>query len=81
MTVCVYFSWILMWDTYFAGEFTEEPGQFRFLCTACLTDLKDSVGWIFVKPSEMRVTIPLDLSTRSFILSVASFALVVTPSS
>jgi hypothetical protein len=50
-----------------AGELPEESEQFRFLRAARLTNLKGSVGLILAKASPMRVTIPIDLSTRSFI--------------
>jgi hypothetical protein len=49
------------------GELPEESEQFRFLRDSRLTNLKDSGGLILVKASTMRVTIPIDLSTRSFI--------------
>ena len=41
--------------------------QFRFLRSARLTNIKESVGLILDKVSTMRVTIPIDLSTRPFI--------------
>jgi hypothetical protein len=41
--------------------------QFRFLRATCLTNLKGSVGLILAKVSVMRISIPLDLSSRSFI--------------
>ena len=50
-----------------AGELPEELAQFRFIRTACWANLKGSIGLMLVKASVMRVTIPLDLSTRSFI--------------
>ena len=50
-----------------AGELPEESDKFRFLRAACLAKLKGSVGLIFTKASAMRVTIPIDLSTRPFI--------------
>jgi hypothetical protein len=50
-----------------AGELPEESEQFRFFRASRLTNLKGSVGLILVKASPMRVTIPIDLSTRSFI--------------
>jgi hypothetical protein len=50
-----------------SGEFPEESAQFRFIRAACLANLKGSIGLMLAKPSVMRVTIPLDLSTRSFI--------------
>ena len=62
------------------GELPEKSDQFLFLRTVRLVNLKKgSVGWILAvhtihfkgapstKSSEMRVTIPIDLSTRSFI--------------
>ena len=50
-----------------SGELPEESVQFRFIRAACLTNLKGSIGLMLAKASVMRVTIPLDLSTRSFI--------------
>jgi hypothetical protein len=50
-----------------ANEIPEESGQFRFLRVACLTNIKGSVGLILAKTSAMRISIPLDLSSRSFI--------------
>jgi hypothetical protein len=50
-----------------AGELPQESEQFRFLRSSRLANLKDSVGLILSKASAMRVTIPIDLSTRSFI--------------
>ena len=49
------------------GELSEESAQFRFIRDVCWTNLKGSIGLMSPKPSVMRVTIPLDLSTRSFI--------------
>jgi hypothetical protein len=50
-----------------AGELPEESEQFRFLRASRLSNLKGSVGLILAKASAMWVTIPIDLSTRSFI--------------
>jgi hypothetical protein len=50
-----------------AGELPEESEQFRFLRASRLANLKGSVGLILAKASAMRVTIPIDLSTRPFI--------------
>ena len=47
------------------GELPEE--QFRFLRAACWANFKGSIGLILAKTSAMRVTIPIDLSTRPFI--------------
>ena len=49
------------------NELPEESDQFRFLRAACLANLKGSVGLIMVKSSDMRIDMPLDLSSRSFI--------------
>jgi hypothetical protein len=49
------------------GELPEESEQFR--CCE-LSNLKDSVELILVKDSVMRVTIPIDLCTRSFTLNL-----------
>jgi hypothetical protein len=50
-----------------AGELPEESEQFRFLRAPHLANLKGSVGLILAEVFAMRVTIPIDLSTRSFI--------------
>ncbi len=47
--------------------FPEETSQFCFLRTACLSNIKGSVGLILVKASAMRISIPLDLSSSPFI--------------
>ena len=49
------------------NEFPEESDQFRFLHAACLGNLNGSVDLILVKVSVMRISIPLDISSRSFI--------------
>ena len=49
------------------GEFPEESVQFRFIRAVCLANLKGSIGLMLVRVSVMRVTTPLDLSTRSII--------------
>ncbi len=51
-----------------ANDLPEESGHFRFLHTACLANIKGSVGLILAKVSAMRISIPLDLSSRPFIL-------------
>ena len=48
------------------SEIQEESGQFHCL-HACLVNIKGSVGLILEKVSDMRISIPLDLSSRSFI--------------
>ena len=45
----------------------EAPAQFRFIRAACLDNLKGSLGLMLVKVTVMRITIPLDLSTKPFI--------------
>ena len=49
------------------NELPEESDQFRFLRASCFAHLKGSVGLIMVKVSVIRISIPLDLSSRSFI--------------
>jgi hypothetical protein len=50
-----------------SNELPEESEQFRFLRTACFANIKGSVGLILAKASAMRISIPLDLSSRPFI--------------
>jgi hypothetical protein len=50
-----------------ANEIPEESEQFRFLRVACFANIKGSVGLILAKSSVMWISIPLDLSSRSFI--------------
>ena len=49
------------------NEIPEESDQFRFLRADCFANIKGSVGLILAKASAMRISIPLDLSSRSFI--------------
>jgi hypothetical protein len=51
----------------FANEIPEESGQFRFLRATHYVNIKGSVGLILAKASAMRISIPLDLSSRPFI--------------
>ena len=50
-----------------AGEVSEESVQFRFIRASCLANLKGSLGLMLAKDAVMRITIPLDLSTKPFI--------------
>jgi hypothetical protein len=50
-----------------SNEIPEESEQFRFLRTDCYANIKGSVGLILSKASAMRISIPLDLSSRPFI--------------
>jgi hypothetical protein len=50
-----------------ANEIPEESGQFRFLRAASYDNIKGSVGLILAKTSVMRMSIPLDVSSRPFI--------------
>jgi hypothetical protein len=50
-----------------ANELPEESEQFRFLRAACFANIKGSMGLILAKASDMRISIPLDLSSRPFI--------------
>ena len=49
------------------NDIPEESGQFRFLRAVCFANIKGSVGLILTKTSPMRISIPLDLSSRPFI--------------
>ncbi len=49
------------------NDIPEESGHFRFLHVVCLPNIKWSVGLILAKASVMRISIPLDLSSRPFI--------------
>ena len=49
------------------NELPKESDQFRFLTTVCFANLKGTVGLIMSKVSDMTISIPLDLSSRSFI--------------
>ena len=51
-----------------SNELPEESDQFRFLRGDGLGNLQGSVGLILTKTSVMRISIPLDLSSRPFIL-------------
>ena len=50
-----------------ANDIPEESGHFRFLRAVCLANIKGEVGLILAKASAMRISIPLDLSSRPFI--------------
>jgi hypothetical protein len=50
-----------------ANENPEESGQFPFLRDASLVNIKGSVGLVLAKATDMRISIPLDLSNRNFI--------------
>jgi hypothetical protein len=49
------------------NELPEESDLFRFLRAACLPNLQGSVGLILAKALVMRISVPLDLSSRFFI--------------
>jgi hypothetical protein len=49
------------------NDIPEESGHFRFFRAACFAHIKGSVGLILAKASAMRISIPLDLSSRPFI--------------
>jgi hypothetical protein len=50
-----------------ANELPQESDQFRFFRSSCFANLKGDVGLIMTKVSAMRISIPFDLSFRSFI--------------
>ena len=49
------------------NELPEESDKFRFLHASCFANLKGTVGLIMTKTSARWISIPLDLSSRSFI--------------
>jgi hypothetical protein len=66
------FSRLLFLHTYreasaLANGIPEESGQFCFLRASCYPNIKGSVVLILEKVSDMRISIPLDLSSRPFI--------------
>ena len=63
-----FFSLDLVFYLLWLMNFLEETDKFRFLRDACLvtSNLKGSVGLILSKVSTMWISIPLDLSSRSF---------------
>jgi hypothetical protein len=69
MTILIvyYFLYPHRESSVLSKELPEESDQFRFLRVSCLTNLKGSVGLILTKSSDMRISIPFDLSSRSFI--------------
>ena len=65
-------SRLLFWHTHreastLTNELPEVSDQFRFLHSVCLDNFKGSLGLILTKASSMRISIPLDLSSRSCI--------------
>ncbi len=48
-----------------ANELSQESDHFRFLRDSCFANLKGAVGLIMTKSSAIRISIPLDLSSRS----------------
>ncbi len=50
-----------------SNEIPEESDQFRFLRVTSYSNIKGSVGLILTQVSDKRISIPLDLSSRSFI--------------
>ena len=50
-----------------ANEIPEESEQFRFLRAASFANIKGSVGLILAKTSDIRISIPFDMSSRPFI--------------
>ena len=70
MTLCVYFSCILIVRLVLCPENCQESDRFLFLHSVFLPSLQVSVGLILAKVSTMRVTIPLDLSNPPSLLSL-----------
>jgi hypothetical protein len=67
MMICLLFLHAHREASALANEIPEESEQFRFLRAACYANIKGSVVLILGKASAMRISIPLDLSSRSFI--------------
>ena len=66
LSVC-YFLHTYRETSVLTNELSEESDQFHFLRASCFTNLKGAVGLIMAKTSAMWISIPLDLSSRSFI--------------
>ncbi len=73
-TCCIYddFIRLLFLHVYreasvLTNEIPEESDQFRLLRAACYVNIKGSMGLILAKDSDMKISIPLDLSSRHFI--------------
>ena len=49
------------------NELPEESDKFLFLRSWCFSNLKGEVGLIMENVSVIRISIPLDLSSRSFV--------------
>ncbi len=67
MTLVVCYSYMIREVSVLTNEIPEQSGQFRFLRPSSLLNIKRSVGLIVTKVSVMRISIPFDLSCRSFI--------------
>ena len=52
-------------ESVLTNELPEESDQFPFLHVSCFVNLKGAVGLIMAKALAMRISIPLDLSSRS----------------
>ena len=65
--MCLLFLHVKREASALAGALPMESAQLRFIQTACLDNLKGSIGLMLDKASVMRVTIPLDL-TPSIVL-------------
>ncbi len=50
-----------------ANEIPEESDQFRLLRVARYVNIQGSMGLILTKDSDMKISIPLDLSSRHFV--------------
>jgi hypothetical protein len=67
MILVVYYSCVHRETSALSNEIPEELGQFCFRHEAFYDNINGSVGLILVKVSVMRISIPLDLSSRPFI--------------
>jgi hypothetical protein len=54
------------WETSaLTNELPQGSDEFRFLRATCVSNLEGSVGLIWTKVSDMRISIPVDLSSHS----------------
>jgi hypothetical protein len=64
-TLCLFFLHANREADTLDGELQEESDQ--FIRATCLSNLKGALGLMLVKTATMRITTPLDLSTKPFI--------------
>ena len=65
--ICLLFLHVHREVSDLTNELSEESDKFLFLHNSCFDNLKGVIGLIMVKGSDIRISIPLDISSRSFI--------------